>query len=38
MNSGGNYLDTHRPRTATVFDQTIRGHTDQFILKFRKPR
>ena len=26
------------PRTATVFDQTIRGHTDQFILKFRKPR
>jgi predicted methyltransferase len=26
------------PRTAKVFDQTIRGHTDQFILKFRKPR
>ena len=26
------------PRTATVFDQTIRGHTDQFILKFRKPK
>jgi predicted methyltransferase len=25
------------PRTAKVFDQTIRGHTDQFILKFRKP-
>ena len=25
------------PRTAQVFDQTIRGHTDQFILKFRKP-
>jgi predicted methyltransferase len=25
------------PRTARVFDQTIRGHTDQFILKFRKP-
>jgi predicted methyltransferase len=24
-------------RTATVFDKTIRGHTDQFILKFRKP-
>ena len=24
------------PRTAKVFDQTIRGHTDQFILKFRK--
>ncbi|HEX3944210.1 MAG TPA: hypothetical protein VHW69_08985 [Rhizomicrobium sp.] len=26
------------PRTAKVFDQTIRGRTDQFILKFRKPR
>jgi predicted methyltransferase len=26
------------PRTAKVFDQTIRGKTDQFILKFRKPR
>jgi hypothetical protein len=26
------------PRTADVFDQTIRGHTDQFILKFRKPK
>ena len=25
------------PRTAKVFDATIRGHTDQFILKFRKP-
>jgi predicted methyltransferase len=25
------------PRTAKVFDNTIRGHTDQFILKFRKP-
>ncbi len=25
------------PRTALVFDQSIRGHTDQFILKFRKP-
>jgi len=25
------------PRTAKVFDKTIRGHTDQFILKFRKP-
>jgi predicted methyltransferase len=24
------------PRTAKVFDPTIRGHTDQFILKFRK--
>jgi predicted methyltransferase len=26
------------PRTTKVFDQTIRGHTDQFILKFRKPK
>src|ERR1700679_672335 len=26
------------PRTAKVFDQTIRGHTDQFILKFHKPK
>ncbi len=25
------------PRTARVFDQSIRGHTDQFILKFRRP-
>ena len=23
---------------ATVFDKSIRGHTDQFILRFRKPR
>jgi predicted methyltransferase len=26
------------PHTAKVFDPAIRGHTDQFILKFRKPR
>ncbi|MGC9953124.1 MAG: methyltransferase [Rhizomicrobium sp.] len=25
-------------RTLIVFDNAIRGHTDQFILKFRKPR
>jgi predicted methyltransferase len=25
------------PRTAKVFDADIRGHTDQFMLKFRKP-
>jgi predicted methyltransferase len=25
------------PHTAKVFDPSIRGHTDQFILKFRKP-
>jgi predicted methyltransferase len=26
------------PRTAPVFDDSIRGKTDQFILKFRKPK
>jgi predicted methyltransferase len=26
------------PHTALVFDKTIRGHTDQFIYKFRKPK
>jgi len=26
------------PRTAKVFDPTIRGHKDQFILKFHKPK
>jgi predicted methyltransferase len=26
------------PRTANVFDESIRGHTDQFVYKFRKPR
>lgn len=25
------------PRTAAVFDPSIRGHTDQFVLRFRKP-
>jgi predicted methyltransferase len=25
------------PRTATVFDPSIRGHTDQFMMRFRKP-
>ncbi|HVY84350.1 MAG TPA: methyltransferase [Caulobacterales bacterium] len=25
------------PRTAGVFDASIRGHTDQFMLRFRKP-
>ncbi len=25
------------PRTANVFDKSIRGHTDQFVLKFIKP-
>lgn len=26
------------PHTASVFDASIRGHTDQFVYKFRKPR
>jgi predicted methyltransferase len=26
------------PRTAGVFDKSIRGHTDQFIYKFQRPR
>jgi len=26
------------PRSTGVFDKSIRGHTDQFILKFRKPK
>jgi predicted methyltransferase len=25
------------PRTVAVFDKSIRGHTDQFMLRFRKP-
>ncbi|WP_395644679.1 class I SAM-dependent methyltransferase [Terricaulis sp.] len=25
------------PRTASVFDDGIRGHTDQFVMRFRKP-
>ena len=30
--------DKADPRTASVFDPGIRGKTDQFILKFRKPK
>jgi predicted methyltransferase len=26
------------PHTAAIFDPALRGHTDQFILKFRKPK
>ena len=26
------------PHTKAVFDKSIRGHTDQFIYRFRKPR
>ncbi len=29
--------NAHDPHTAKVFDPSIRGKTDQFILKFRKP-
>jgi predicted methyltransferase len=25
------------PRTVAVFDPSVRGHTDQFVLRFRKP-
>lgn len=30
--------NTNDPHTAKVFDSGIRGHTDQFIFKFRKPK
>ncbi len=30
--------NTGDPHTAKVFDPAMRGHTDQFILKFRKPK
>jgi predicted methyltransferase len=26
------------PHTKIVFDPSIRGHTDRFMLKFRKPK
>jgi predicted methyltransferase len=29
--------NTGDPHTAKIFDPAMRGHTDQFILKFRKP-
>ena len=28
----------HDPHTANVFDKSIAGHTDQFLLKFKRPR
>jgi predicted methyltransferase len=31
------YRHTADPRTANVFDPTIRGKTDQFALRLRKP-
>jgi predicted methyltransferase len=30
--------NSHDPHTNKVFDPSIRGHTDQFIYKFRKPK
>ena len=30
--------NTADPHTVTVFDKSIRGHTDRFIFKFRKPK
>ncbi len=30
--------DTSDPHTAAIFDGSVRGKTDQFILKFRKPK
>jgi len=30
--------DASDPHTASVFDPSIRGKTDQFVMKFRKPR
>jgi predicted methyltransferase len=30
--------NTADPRTVAAFDKSVRGHTDQFILKFRKPK
>jgi predicted methyltransferase len=32
------FADPSDPRTANVFDPAIRGKTDQFTLKFRKPK
>ncbi len=31
------YKRADDPRTANVFDKEIRGKTDQFALRFRKP-
>lgn len=38
FDSEGDFLrNPSDPRTANVFDEAIRGHTDQFVLRFRKP-
>jgi predicted methyltransferase len=39
LNPGGVYVvlaNPADPRTAAVFDKSIRGHTDQFLYKFKK--
>jgi predicted methyltransferase len=39
FDSEGSFLaNPADPRTIKVFDKSIQGHTDQFILKFSKPR
>jgi predicted methyltransferase len=38
VGSGDFLANSSDPRTANVFDPGIRGKTDQFILKFRKPK
>ena len=38
VGSGDFLANSSDPRTAVVFDPAIRGKTDQFILKFRKPK
>jgi predicted methyltransferase len=38
VGSGDILANAADPRTAAVFDPSIRGKTDQFILKFRKPK
>ena len=38
FDSEGDFLrNPADPRTASVFDPAIRGHTDQFVMRFRKP-
>lgn len=39
LEAEGDFLaNPEDPRTIAVFDPAIRGHTDQFALRFRKPR
>lgn len=37
VGESGILANPNDPHSATVFDKSIRGHTDQFIYKFRKP-